>query len=233
MELRHYLLLLRRRSALIVVCLMAGLVGGYLVGHQSPMYQAQTSIYVGSRTNADTSANDIVSLDRVIATYAAMVKSSPVAAGAIAASHASRGPGQVVNETTASVVSNTNLIQITVRDRNPGVAQALANGVAESFIAQVQALSLQSGAAANAAPTVSVFQQATSPGGLVATSKKRDLALGALFGLVVAVAVVLLLDYLDISVKSAEDLEARSGLPVLGSIPLGRTGSTAPFPSTT
>jgi capsular polysaccharide biosynthesis protein len=129
-------------------------------------------------------------------------------------------------------VTNTNLIDITVRDGDPSVAQSLANGVAASFIAQVQTLSAQSGANASSTPSVSVFQQATLPAAPLPTSKKRNLALGALFGLVVSVGVVLLIDYLDISIKNADDLEEHSGLAVLGTIPLGRPGSMAPFPVT-
>ena len=233
MELRRYLVLLRQRLVLIVACVVAGTVGGYVVSRHATQYQAQTSIYVGSRTpGGDTSSNDIVTLDRIIATYAAMVKSAPVAQGAIAAAHAPRGVGQVVGETNAVVVTNTNLIDITVTDADAAVAQSLANGVATSFIAQVQALGAQSGAAAASTPSVSVFQPASRPTAPIPTSKKRDLALGALFGLVVSVGVALLIDYLDISIKSADDLEEHSGLPVLGTIPLGRPGSTAPFPVT-
>jgi hypothetical protein len=44
--------------------------------------------------------------------------------------------------------------------------------------------------------------------------------LSAIFGLLASVALVLLLDYLDLTVKTADDLERRSGLPVLGVIPL-------------
>jgi capsular polysaccharide biosynthesis protein len=43
--------------------------------------------------------------------------------------------------------------------------------------------------------------------------------LGLLFGLMAAVGLVLLLDYMDLTVKSPEDLERRLDLPVLGTIP--------------
>ncbi len=231
MELRRYLSLLRHRLVLIILCVVAGTAGGYLISRTTPIYQSQTSIYVGSRTpESSTSDDDILSLDRVISTYAAMVKSSPVAQGAIEASRAPRTTGEVVNETVAIVIPNTNLIDISVIDTNPAVAESLANGVAASFIAQVQNLSASSGAAASEAPSVSVFQEASLPGAPLPTSKKRDLVLGALFGLVVSVGIVLLIDYLDISFRSADDLEQHSDLPVLGTIPLGRPGSTGPFP---
>jgi capsular polysaccharide biosynthesis protein len=226
MELRHYLRLLRQRLVLVVLTVVAGLAGGYLISHHAPTYQTQTSIYVGSRQPAGgSSSTDIIQLDRIIATYAAMVKSGPVAEGAIQASHAPRSPGQVVAETSASVIPNTNLINISVTDTDAGVAQALANGVAASFITQVQNLSTSSGAAPNSTPSVSVFQAAGRPGAPIPTSVKRDLALGGLFGLVVSVGLVLLVDYLDISIKSAEDLEHHSDLPVLGTIPFGRPGT--------
>jgi capsular polysaccharide biosynthesis protein len=239
MELLRYLQLLRQRLALVLLTMVAGLAGGYLVTGHSPMYVAQTSIYVGSRQPSTNSATDVLQLDRIIATYAAMVKSTPVALGAIQAAHVPRDPGQVVAHTSSVVVPNTNLISVSVADRNPGVAQALANGLAASFKSQVDALSQTTGADAStpgtatpSAPSVSVFQQASLPGASVSTGLKRDLALGALFGLVVSVGLVLLVDYLDTSVKSADDVERASNLPVLGAIPLVRAESAGPLPMT-
>ncbi|MDQ1392641.1 MAG: protein tyrosine kinase modulator [Acidimicrobiaceae bacterium] len=230
MELRRYLLLLRQRLVLVVVTVLAGIAGGYLVTNHIPIYRAQTSIYVGSRQASNQSGTDIIQLDRIIATYAAMVKSTPVAQGAIAASHAPRTPGQVIGETTSVVLPNTNLIAVSVADSDPAVAQSLANGVVASFIAQVQNLSASTGAGTSSTPSVSVFQQAGLPGTALPTPLKRDLALGALFGLIVSVGVVFVVDYLDISIKSAEDLQNHSDFPVLGTIPLGRPGSAGPLP---
>jgi capsular polysaccharide biosynthesis protein len=231
MELRRYLHLLKQRVVLVILSVVAGVAGGYLATNNTPLYRAATSIYVGSRQPGGQSSNDIIQLDRIIATYAAMVKSSPVAQGAIQASHAPRGVGQVAGETTAIVVPNTNLIAITVTDSDAAVAESLANGVAASFIAQVQNLAASSGPASATAPSVTVFQQAGLPGAPLATSLKRDLAIGAIFGFIVSIGAVLLIDYLDISIKSAEDLEHHSSLPVLGTIPLRRVRAPLPMAS--
>jgi capsular polysaccharide biosynthesis protein len=233
MELRRYLLLLRQRLVLIVLCVVAGVAGGYLISNTTPAYQATTSIYVGYRTAPGVDPSDeIIQLDRIIATYSAMVKSSPVAQGAIKASSAPRTTEQVVGETNSVVVPNTNLIDVTVTDTDPGIAESLANGVAASFIAQVQDLGQASGASPTNTPSVSVFQQAGLPTSPLPTGTKRNLVLGALFGLVVSVAVVLFIDYLDITIKNAEELEQHSDLPVLGTIPLGHSGATSPLPAT-
>ena len=47
----------------------------------------------------------------------------------------------------------------------------------------------------------------------------KKVLLGALVGLVVSILLVFLLDYLDITIKSPEELERRVGLPVLGIVP--------------
>jgi capsular polysaccharide biosynthesis protein len=61
----------------------------------------------------------------------------------------------------------------------------------------------------------------------------RNLIIGALFGLVLSVTVVLLLNYLDVTVRSPEDVERRTGLPVLGSIPQQRQVGAAISPVVT
>jgi capsular polysaccharide biosynthesis protein len=62
------------------------------------------------------------------------------------------------------------------------------------------------------------------------TGLTRNLFLGALFGLVIAVAIIGLLEYLDVTIKTAAEAERRLELPVLGALPLhtGRQpGATA------
>lgn len=60
----------------------------------------------------------------------------------------------------------------------------------------------------------------------VKPNKKLNLAVAAAVGLVVAVGLALLMEYLDNTVREPEDLERHLGLPVLGTIPeaTARTG---------
>ena len=228
MELRRYLYLLRLRLPLVVLTALAGVAGGYLVAHRTPTYQAQTSIYVGSRQLAasSASADALAAMDRTAQTYAAMIKSPPVAAGAAQTTHVARTPAKVNAETTATVVPNTNLIRIAVTDPDPAVAQLLADGVAQSFIAQVG--NLQVGSGAGTSPQVAVFAPASLPTAPRPNHQKKDMALGGLFGLIIAVAAVVLLDYLDVTVHSASDLERRLDVPVLGVIPFHRQKAPDP-----
>jgi hypothetical protein len=47
----------------------------------------------------------------------------------------------------------------------------------------------------------------------------RNLGLAGLLGLIVAGALIALLEYLDISMRSAEDVERQLELPVIGVVP--------------
>jgi capsular polysaccharide biosynthesis protein len=51
------------------------------------------------------------------------------------------------------------------------------------------------------------------------SSSTSNIVTAALFGLLLSTALVLLIEYLDITVKSREDAEARLELPVLGIVP--------------
>lgn len=224
MELRRYLALLRQRMALVAVTVVAGLAGGYVVGRHAPIYQSQTALYVAFRLPAGQSGTDIIQIDQVLATYAALVRSSPVAEAAVEASHAPRIAAKVIAETSSAVIPNTNIILVTVSDQNRLVAQSLAKGMASSFIAQAQTLAPAAGDSANT-PTVTVFQPAGLPAAPLPTARKRDVALGGFFGLTASVALVLLVDYLDTTIKSVEDLEKDRDLTVLGTIGWTRPGS--------
>jgi capsular polysaccharide biosynthesis protein len=167
-------------------------------------------------------------LNEVVATFARMIPSPVIAQKAISKTHVNRFAGQVAASTSAAVVVGTNLIDVSVTDANAHDAVRLANGVSNAFVSQIS--TYQSTGTTPAASTGSgnqgavpnepayVFQEATAASAS-RTGLDKKVLVGALFGFVIAVLLVLLLDYLDVSIKSPEELERRVGLPVLGIVP--------------
>ena len=73
---------------------------------------------------------------------------------------------------------------------------------------------------------VRIVDRALAPGGPSSPNLKQDLSSGMLFGLVFGVGLVLLLEYLDRTVKTSEQVERLLGLPTLAIIPdINDTGS--------
>ncbi|MGI8491594.1 MAG: YveK family protein [Acidimicrobiales bacterium] len=227
MELRRLWLLIRHRKILVALLVTAAVAAGYAATARTAQYQAVSVLFVGvSEQNpyGVFSADLQTGQQQLATTFATMIPSLNVAESAVEASGAPRSAGQVVSEMKAGVVPGTTLIHVIVTDRDPVVAQTLANAVAQVFVNQLAKIdpvttNTSGGAIAPKAPA-SISQQAFLPAVPISDGLRRNLILSGTFGLVAALGLVLLLDYLDVSVRTPDELERRVGLPVLGIIPL-------------
>ena len=227
MELRRLWHLVWHRKLLIVVLVAVGVAAGYQATPRVPRYKASAMLFVGvSETySPGVFSNDLLlGRQQLAATFAAMVPSLNVAQAAVASGTIPRSAGEALAETTSQVLYGTSLIRVSVTDRDPHVAQALVNAVSSAFVGQMLRIDPVTATLTekNTSPRspVSVSQEATLPFVPISTGLTRAIILSGLFAFVLAIGLVLLLDYLDLTVRSPEDLERRSGLPVLGTIPL-------------
>jgi capsular polysaccharide biosynthesis protein len=236
-ELRRYLHLFRRRWLVLLACIIVGAAVGWATAAGSNSYVAGSEIYVGTRS-LQQDQNQLYAepgLNQVVATYAAMIPSESFAAQALNGSGIVRSPASVAAETKAVVVTNTTLIDVTVTDSNPVMAQRLANVLGNAFARLTTTGPGGTPPLPGSLPgeTAYVFQYA-GPGGLISHHTSRHVALGAVFGLIIGILVVLLVDYLDTTVRGTETIERRLGLPVLAVVPLTRqVTSLRPRPART
>lgn len=230
MELRRYLQLFRRGWLVLVGCILVGGAIGWATVAGGNSYVSTAQIYVGVRS-LQQNQNQLYAepgLNQVVATYAAMIPSPSFARFALTASGINRSPETVAAETTAAVVTNTTLIDVSVKDSDPLVSQKLANALSETFARQAQSGPAGAEPVPGSVPGeyAYVFQFA-GPGAALSKGTTRHVALGAVFGLIVAVLALLLVDYLDTTVRGTESIERRLGLPVLAVVPLVRQPMTA------
>lgn len=228
MELRRYLSLLRNRLPVILVIAAVGLLGAYATTPQSTQYTASSTLYIGSRIistqggQSDLSGDKAMALERLSRTFAIMIEKPTIAAQALARTDVDRSVDQVAAATTATSEFGTQLLDISVTDADPAVASALANALADSFIEAVQDYEPESvNQAEGALPTLPayVFERASLPTSPNPNNLLFNLVVGLVIGTLTGVGLVLLLDYLDITVRDTADAEARIELPVLGVIP--------------
>jgi capsular polysaccharide biosynthesis protein len=215
------------RKLLVLAMIVAALAAGYAVTPRTSVYRSSAYLFVGTANDtpygvfsADLQAGQAF----LATTFATMVPTEAVAERAVASTGIPRSPGQVVAETKAGVVTGTSLLVITGMDPDPVIAQRMTNGVAQAFVELAEKIdpvttTINNSPSAPRSP-VSITQEATLPVVPLSNGLTQTLILSGLFGLVAAVALILLLDYLDLSVRSAEEVEQRVGLPVLGVVPL-------------
>lgn len=232
MELRRYLTVLRNRWLLIVVCSVVGLLAAQATLPTGSSYIADTTVYVGNRqfgAAGALSADQSQGVERVARTFAVMIASQPIARDAIDRTGVDAAPAQVAARTVAAVIPGTSLIRITYRDADPARARALANAISDALVERVQTFEPGTPGGEGEVPSLPayVFARADLPVTPEAKGSLGRLLTGALFGFVLAAGVTFLLDYLDITPASADDLERHLGLPVLGVVPILTPASAA------
>jgi capsular polysaccharide biosynthesis protein len=231
MELRRYLRIVRRRLLLIVAIVVAALAAGYFITPRAHTYTGTATLYVGSRSinvdprSGDVSGQRVQGFDRLITTFTQMIRSRSVATAAVARTGVNQSPGAVSGATQAEQIVNTNLIRVSVTQDDAAAARGLTNGVSDAFVQQIKRFEPSNTGSDQIA---SVYQRASLPGPNP-SSLPRNLALAGLFGLLVAGALVALLEYTDISLRSSEDVERHLELPVLGVVPA--LGDRLPVPT--
>jgi capsular polysaccharide biosynthesis protein len=168
-------------------------------------------------------SNDVLlGLQRISATYAKMIDSYAIAVDAVDRARAGRTAEALQGQLTATPETGTQLLKVSVTDTQPQAAQVLANAVVDTFVEKISTFEPGQAGQEGQPPALPayVFERARLPVAPAPTDLVRNLILNGLFGLVIAVGLAFLLDYLDVTIKTPAEAERRLELPVLGAIPL-------------
>lgn len=250
MNARDYLALLRERLLLIGACVVAGLVLAAAVTAVMPKaYASSVTFYIvadsspGQSQASDNFQGAQLSAERV-KSYAELLTGSRIATDAAAQLGGGTTPDDVMDAVTASSVADTVILTMTATAPSPQRATAIAGAVSSSFIRLVRQLET-SGSNPQEIPAVpvtgtdgqavtppavsaQVLQAPTVPDSPVRPSLPLNLAIGLILGLLVGFGAAVLRHALDVSVRTAQDLQDSTGAPVLGAVPEDRTVTAHP-----
>jgi len=225
MELIRYVRVLRRWLWMIVaipvLAALAALVVSLLL---PPVYEAQAVLVVRPAqvlpsTDPTTAA---ISSDAVLNTYAALVTDRSILDGVISDLGLTIQEADLKKKITVTLVPNSQILDVTVQDTNPAQARDIANRVVDDFVARVNAI--QQGDKTTTPDNLYVFSEAVLPGKPVSPVIPLNLAIAVAAGLLVALGLAFVLDYLDQSIKTDDDLTERLGLIPIGHIAYAPAG---------
>lgn len=213
---------------LVLLTVLAALSAGFFVTPRESRYTAEARLYVGSRsididpTSLDVSNDRFAGLSFLANSYATMLNTRTAAEQAVAESGVALTVTQAQDAITAFAEPGSLLITMRVVYSDPAVARSLANGLADSFVTLLrdQESQLALPADADVPAPVSVFEYAVLPTTPQSTDLIKNLMLATVFGLLAGIGWVVLLEYLDLTIRSADDAQHRLQLPALGAIPL-------------
>ena len=214
-----------KKIEILLIVLIFGVIGViYTMGFVTPMYSASTTLVLASSgknenlpdTGITTStATEVTVNSKLVSTYSELVKSKNILRQVISNLNMKIEEDTLRKNITVSSVKDTELIQITVKNEKPSYASQIANEIAKVFTEKVKEI--------YKIENVQIVDEAEVPNEPSNINHKRDVAIFALIGLVVSIGYVLLLNMLDTTVKTPEDIEEGLKLPVLAVIPIYET----------
>src|SRR5215204_3505800 len=214
-SLRDILLVIRRRLWVIsvVAVVLTGVVVGFSMA-QTPIYEASTTILVGQERGITQDPNYAIGLQQLTETMVGAVSSRPVAKAVIHQENLQMTTEEFLSQVSAEQEPNTQWIQVHYIDSSPERAQRLANAVGDVFSRKVSEVS-----SGTIAITATVWERAVVPDAPVTPNPVRNGLLALALGLIIGVGLALLLEYLDDSWDSPEEMEQVSEAPTFGIIP--------------
>lgn len=220
MELREVLTALRAAWWLPLAGLFVGGVAALTVSLlQTPLYTSSTQLFVSTRDSVSTSEafqGSQFSQERV-ASYARLITGEELAGRVIDQVGLDQSPGRLADRITASAVTDTVLIDVTVTDESPEKAKRIADAIGDEFTAFAAELETPDGAESSPVK-VTVTDRAEAASEPSSPQTARNVALGLLVGLLVGAGLAIVRARLDRTVKDPADVVQLTGVPVIGTV---------------
>lgn len=220
MSLRQYLQVLRARWYMPVAGLiLGGVLAAIYLATATSTYTAQAQLFVSTSSSAnlaEISAGGTF-VQNQVKSYASVATAPALMAPVISDLGLPYTPDQLASEIKATAPADTVLIQLSVNDRDPARAAAIANAVADRLATYIS--ELETPLSASASPVkATVTESAQTPSAPSSPRPKLDVALGVLLGLFAGAGIAIMVELLDNRVGNRVDVAEATGAPVLGYI---------------
>lgn len=206
-----------KKVQILIIVLMFLIVGCvYTLKFTTPIYSASMTLILVSSNNTNGQGNTITTTDltvnsKLISTYNELIKSKSVLAQVISNLNLNETENSLKNNISVSSVENTDLIKVTVRNKNANLSAQIANELAKVFSERVKEVYNIN--------NVQIMDEATIPQSPANINHKKDAIIFTILGFVVSGIYVVICHILDNTIKNAEGIESEFNLPVLASIP--------------
>jgi len=192
------------------VCLL-GCIYGLLI--QKPLYNSYTTVILGGNetTNSSTITQSDIALNKnLVNTYAEIVKSRRVLDQVIAELELDIKYETLSNKISVSSVNNTEIIKINVNDTDSLKAKNIANITANFFAKEVVELYNMN--------NVNILDEAIESDKPYNINIVKQIIIYFIIGFILASGILFLIYYFDRTIKSAEQVEQKIKLPILGRV---------------
>ncbi|MBH0156603.1 capsular biosynthesis protein [Fictibacillus sp. 5RED26] len=216
-SLKEIAVTLRKRLMLILILAaiavaVSGVISYFVL---TPQYQASTQILVNQESSNEPvlDPNQVRTNVEMINTYSVIIKSPIILDKVVQNLDLSETTDQLIGKISVSSEQNAQVFNLTIEDADPAHAVKLANEISNTFSSEVpKIMSVDNVKVLSPA----VLKDNPSP---VKPKPLLNMAIALVVGLMAGVGIAFLLEYLDNTIKTEEDIQNILQLPILGAIP--------------
>lgn len=203
-------------ALITIIFILMGIV--YTLTMVKPKYKASTRLILAkmettSETNKDSITSTEITLNqKLLPTYSALIKEKSLLTQVIDNLGINVSEKALEKNVSINLVSDSELIEITIINENPEYASLIANELAKVFIDKVSEIYNIN--------NVSVIRKAEPDDIPYNINHTKDVVIFAFIGIVVSAVYALVANMLDTTIKTSEDIDKHTKLTVLAEIPL-------------
>src|SRR5699024_1846761 len=208
---------IKKRFVLIVAIVCAAAIIAAVVSYfvLTPKYAASTKFIVNQGKQDESAAysvNDVRYNVELINTYNDIIESTAISQEVVETLELDMTAEELVKTIQVSSANDSQVVTVSVENESPVVAASIANTTVEIFQDQLTDLMNVDNVKILTAAELGENPSPVSP------NKKLNIAIAIVLGGMIGVGIAFLLEYLDNTIRTEEDVDKHLGLPVLGVI---------------
>lgn len=209
-------LLKKRLGLILIVTTLAAVASAVISSLVLPeVYQASTQLLVkqGQTDEAQLNNMNIESDLQLVKTYSVIIKSPVILQQVVEQLNLDLSFDQINQQIIVESAENSQVIGISVKDADPATAVAIANKTVEILQSETQKLMNIDNVMILSPAKMSLSPLPVEPNPLLNT------IMWAIAGLILGIGIAFILEYLDTTIKSAQEIKDLLGVPLIGTIP--------------
>ncbi|RYM05488.1 capsule biosynthesis protein [Sporolactobacillus sp. THM7-7] len=225
---------LRKRLSLIAIITLLTVAAGAFVTYflMTPKYDASTQILVNQSNSKNANlynTNAVQTNVQLVNTYSDIIKSPAVLNPVVKKLNLNMTSEELAGLLSVGTAQNSQVFSLTAETDSPSESVRIVNGVSAAFQSQVQKVMNVDNVTVLSKASVAASNDPVKPKPVI------NIAIALVVGLMVSIGIAFLLEYLDNTIKTEEDIEQVLGLPVLGAVAQIKEsgGKTARMPAHT
>jgi len=207
-----FLLLSKVGYILLTGVLLAIVAFTYFKCFVNETYTSNSQIYVINKTSDNITSSDVSVSTYLSNDYVVLITTRPVMEQVISELGLDMTAGQLSGMVSASVVTNSRIISITVTDTDPLRAKRIVDSIAQVSAARICEVM--------DSEMVNIVQDGNVPTAPSGPASGRNAIIAFILGAFIACAVIVIKFITDDTISTADDIEKHLGISVLGSIPV-------------